>query len=273
MKVYLVYFSPSGSTKKTVRNVAKGIDATEVIEIDMLKKSNREKTHSFGPNDLVILGMMTATKLYGIPAEVMGALKGNNTPLVGAVNCGNGYFGSSLIAMQKFMSKQGFKMMAAGGFIGQYSFSKSIATNRPDEQDAAIQFQFGKDIAKKLQQGDLNLYSKLSIDWPNEGTFSTIKCAIGSALPGPGFSIPKSWNELAIADDCIQCGKCVKHCPVGALSLNGKITQDRDKCIGCQGCVNVCPREAINPINESLQKMVANVMKFRQGRKEPKLFL
>lgn len=273
MRVYLIYFSPGGSTRKTVRNIAEGFIDVELHEIDMLKKSNREKIHEFGKDDLVILGMMTATKLYGIPGEVIGALKGNDTPFVGAVNCGNGYFGSSLIVMQKAMDKRGFKMIAAGGFIGQYSFSKTIATNRPDEKDAEIQRKFGADIQSKFNEGDLKLYSKLKIDWPKEGAFSTFKCGLISALPGPGMKIPKSWNELAISDECIKCGKCVKHCPVEALSLNGEINQNRDLCIGCQGCVSVCPKEAIKPIDKGLKKMVADVMKYRTGRKEPKVFL
>ena len=272
MKLYLVYFSPGGTTKKTVRNIAKGFQGVEVNEIDMLKKSNREKIHEFGKDDLVILGMMTATKLYGVPDEVIGALQGNNTPFVGAVTCGNGYYGKSLIVMKKAMEKRGFRMLAAGGFVGQYSFSKAIATNRPDAKDAEIQKKFGKDIQSKLEQKDLKLHSKLKIDWPNEGAFSTFKCAVISAIPGAGMKIPKSWNELAISDECIQCGRCVKHCPVEALSLNGKISHNRDKCIGCQGCVSVCPKEAIKPVNSSLLKMVENVMQFRSGRKEPEVF-
>lgn len=274
MKIHLIYFSPGGTTKKTVRNIAKGFKETEIVEIDMLKKSNREKKYNFGENDLVIFGMMTATKLYGIPSEIIGALNGNNTPFVGVVTCGNGYYGKSLIVMKKGMEKRGFKMIAGGGFIGQYSFSDKIATNRPDEKDEQIQYKFGRDIQDKIEvRNDRSFSHKLKIDWPNEGKFSTFKCAVVSALPGLGLKLPKSWNELSISDKCIQCQKCVNHCPVEALSLNDTITQNRDKCIGCQGCVNICPKKAIKPISTPLVKSVENVMKFRSGRKEPQVFI
>lgn len=274
MKIYLVYFSPGGSTKKMVRNIAKGFEGFEIEEIDMLQKANREKKYHFKKDDLVILGMMTATKLFGVPKEVIGALQGNNTPFVGTVNCGNGYFGKSLIVMRKAMEKQGFKMVAAGGFIGQYSFTSEIATNRPDEKDATIQTQFGKDICKKVHDNhDFTLHSKLKIDWPNEGAFSTFKCAVISAMPGLGFGLPASWNELEFSDACILCGKCVKNCPVEALQINGRVQQNREKCIGCQACVINCPTKAIQPISPALVKSVQNVVQFRSERKEPKIFL
>jgi ferredoxin/flavodoxin len=274
MKTYLIYFSPGGSTKKTVKNIAKGISKSEFIEIDMLKKENREKTYEFKEDDLVILGMMTATKLFGVPQEVIGALKGNNTSFVGVVTCGNGYYGASLKVMKSAMEKRGFKMVAGGGFIGKYSFGKGIAENRPDAKDEAIQYKFGQDIEQKvIIEKNKNFDKKITIDWPKEGAFSTVKCAIISALPGLGFNLPKSWNELEFNEDCVKCGKCVKNCPVGALTLNDKVYQNRDLCIGCQACVNGCPVSAIRPISPQLIKSVDNVAKYRTGRKEPKVFI
>ncbi|MDD3340371.1 MAG: 4Fe-4S binding protein [Lachnospiraceae bacterium] len=42
---------------------------------------------------------------------------------------------------------------------------------------------------------------------------------------------------------CIQCGKCAKECPEGAISQNAKGTYviDKKKCIACGKCVEVCP--------------------------------
>ena len=41
---------------------------------------------------------------------------------------------------------------------------------------------------------------------------------------------------------CIHCGKCVKTCPVEALSMiNGKVVWDKDKCVGCDTCIKTCP--------------------------------
>lgn len=41
---------------------------------------------------------------------------------------------------------------------------------------------------------------------------------------------------------CINCGVCVSHCPVGALTMtDGKVIWDEDKCIDCDNCIKVCP--------------------------------
>ncbi|WP_157950002.1 EFR1 family ferrodoxin [Vallitalea okinawensis] len=274
MKVHLVYFSPGGTTKKTVKNIAKGIKNVEVIEHDMLRRENREKTYNFTKNDLIIIGMPTASKLFGLPSEIISSLNGNDTPFVGAVTCGNGYFGKGLIVLKKAMEARGFKMVAGGGFIGQYSFTSKVATGRPDVKDEKVQIKFGEDIYRKVVvRKDYSFNTKLKIDWPDEGTFSTIKCALISAAPGIGGKLPYSMNELSVSDACIKCRKCVKHCPVEAITLNDEIEFDRSKCIGCYGCANVCPKKAIKSASQTMIKSVNNVVQYRDRRKEPKVYI
>lgn len=45
-------------------------------------------------------------------------------------------------------------------------------------------------------------------------------------------------------DKCIGCGKCVKSCPVNAISPD-KGSVDTGRCIACFGCVNNCPADAV----------------------------
>ncbi|MBA2857671.1 ferredoxin [Methanococcus maripaludis] len=63
---------------------------------------------------------------------------------------------------------------------------------------------------------------------------------------GEAEDIPKIIQK----DDekCIDCGACVVHCPVGALSVDEefKILLDEDECIGCKNCAKICPVNAIN---------------------------
>ena len=44
---------------------------------------------------------------------------------------------------------------------------------------------------------------------------------------------------------CVQCGACLKKCPVGAIDLE-KNHVDTDACIACLGCVNNCPAGAVH---------------------------
>ena len=51
-------------------------------------------------------------------------------------------------------------------------------------------------------------------------------------------------------DSCVKCGKCIKSCPIDAISKkieNGKeiIEIDEDRCLGCGVCVRNCPKKCI----------------------------
>lgn len=40
---------------------------------------------------------------------------------------------------------------------------------------------------------------------------------------------------------CVNCGACVKTCPVGALSLvGGRVAWDSDACVNCDTCIRTC---------------------------------
>lgn len=40
---------------------------------------------------------------------------------------------------------------------------------------------------------------------------------------------------------CINCGDCLKTCPVGALSfINNKVVWDKNKCVNCDTCIHTC---------------------------------
>ncbi len=48
-------------------------------------------------------------------------------------------------------------------------------------------------------------------------------------------------------DLCTGCGTCVDHCPVSALSMQGKTpVVDPDTCITCFCCQEICPEKAIS---------------------------
>jgi uncharacterized protein (DUF362 family) len=58
---------------------------------------------------------------------------------------------------------------------------------------------------------------------------------------------PLVWIRPSISDKCVVCGRCVKACPVQALSItNGqKPVLDSGRCIGCCCCHEICPERAV----------------------------
>jgi ferredoxin len=50
-----------------------------------------------------------------------------------------------------------------------------------------------------------------------------------------------------IGRNCVACGRCVKECPLGALSIYKGLRAEVEpqKCIGCRKCERVCPAAII----------------------------
>ena len=50
-----------------------------------------------------------------------------------------------------------------------------------------------------------------------------------------------------IEKECIRCGRCVEHCPPGAMQLiHGQVMIDMTKCIRCYCCQELCPADAVS---------------------------
>jgi heterodisulfide reductase subunit A-like polyferredoxin len=55
-----------------------------------------------------------------------------------------------------------------------------------------------------------------------------------------------SWKAFVDESLCVGCGKCVKVCWTGAISVvDKKAVVDFYRCICCTACMKICPRGAI----------------------------
>ena len=71
--------------------------------------------------------------------------------------------------------------------------------------------------------------------------FCTTFCPVGALL---GLLAKKSVFRLAIREDCVKCGLCVKNCPAGCIDIVSG-TLDNERCVRCMNCVSLCPRGSI----------------------------
>lgn len=95
-----------------------------------------------------------------------------------------------------------------------------------------------------------------------------------SSVDGPGnrtaiffqkcnFNCKYCHNPETI-NECINCGKCIGHCPVSALSMKGKqVIWDEKACIECDECIKNCPYDSTPKIyywstDEALERILEN---------------
>lgn len=69
---------------------------------------------------------------------------------------------------------------------------------------------------------------------------------------GERRNLPMNVND----DKCIRCGKCVRECPVKAISIDDKVGFNELRCLHCYHCVVTCPLDAIDCDIGKLESMV-----------------
>lgn len=252
----VVYFSPTGNTKKTVMAIASGI-GIDTLEIDLTKLASREEKHVFSEDEIVIIGCpVYGGRIPSIENGIFRGIKGNNTLAVLAVNYGNREYEDALLELKNILKGQGFIPIAAGAFIGEHSYSRNIATSRPDGDDVKKMKQFGIEIKKKIESNDDFNEINVSGNYP-------YKEGMGVMPFAPSAS-----------DKCTNCGRCINLCPVEAIDKNDPKITDKNKCIKCFACIKGCPLNAksINaaPFNEKV-KMIEGICTAR--RKEIEIFI
>lgn len=258
-RLSLLYFSATGTTAKVVQAIGEGIGVT-AREYDITNPYSRRQDFNFGPDDLVVVGVpVYAGRVPDFLAEYLARVKGDHTPAVLVVVYGNRDYDDALLELKDIMAGNGFQGVAAGAFIGEHSYTRQVATGRPDREDLQIARDFGARIREKLAvAGNIEKAPQLTV----KGNFPYKE-------RGPKINtIPR------LSTDCIECGMCAESCPMLAINWKNFHDIDQAKCILCCRCVKICPVQAVSIDHERLEKVRQMLIKnHSQIRREPELFI
>ena len=242
-QVWAVYFTGTGNTKKVVRHVAQ-IAAEKLNcgckEHDFSLPQVREQEISFGPGDLVVIGIpVYAGRIPNLLLPYLtGKIKGNGALAVPVVTYGNRNFDDGLMELRNVMEKDGLLAIAAGAFVGEHSFSTVLGAGRPDAEDLALATQLGEQTAAKILSSESAPAHPVAVDGED---------------PIRPYYTPRDRNGTPInilkvkpktdPDKCINCGLCARICTMGSIDP-ANVASVTGICIKCCACVKRCPKGA-----------------------------
>jgi ferredoxin/methylmalonyl-CoA mutase cobalamin-binding subunit len=264
----MIFFSPTGTTKKILHALFSGLEIDNPSIIDLTQTSRRNIGIDAIKEDIAVIGVPVYEEtIPEVVADTLRKIKGRGQPAVLIAVYGNIGFGITLKELEAVASKAGFIVIAAAAFIGEHSFSNevvSIAKGRPDNNDLGKAREFGIKVKNKLTEiTDLKAVQKLQLP---------------GSLPFIARVLPKNSAKFFTKDPivdlikCNRCGACVKVCPMSAIDEK-KLKINTDKCLRCFACVKKCPEKA-RKISYKKQILVTRVLRINGGkRKEPMIFL
>ncbi|MBW6411886.1 EFR1 family ferrodoxin [Clostridium weizhouense] len=266
--VTTIYFSPTGTTKKIITSIVKGMGIVNNKKIDLTLPKIREASAPLIDGDIVLIGVpVYEEKIPEVVYDFLENLKGTGNPVVLVGVYGNIGEGIVLNELDFITQKSDFKVVAAGLFIGEHSFSTEeipIAQNRPNNDDLNKAEAFGKNIMKKMQ--NINSLKDVSFKIPQ------------GKLPLIAKIVPKNSARLFTKtpsvdmSECSHCNICVKLCPMSAIDKE-TLEIDKEQCLRCFCCVKRCPKKARKIVYRP-RFLVSKVLTMKNKIiKEPKLYL
>jgi ferredoxin len=258
-KVNLIYYSPTGTSKKTIEAVAKGLGVKDVGHLDLTPAEAAVGSYKMPSGELAVI----AVPVYGgrvpiVATQRLKLVKGAGTPAVLVAVYGNRAFEDALIELKDIATEQGFKPVAAAAFIGEHSFSNEktpIAPGRPDAEDLAKAKKFGEDVKAMLEAGKL-----AEVKIPGNKPYKERNPA-GPRAPD------------MVVEKCTLCGACAEVCPTKAITVTDKVETVKEKCTACSACIKACPTSARVWTNEGVMKAATWLNKEFSKRREPEFFL
>ena len=195
--MHIVYFSPTGGTRKAAYIIGKEIDP-QASEIDITDHTRQQNSYELNGEDTLLV----AVPVYGgrVPSVAIDRLKritGHNTPAILVVVYGNRDYDDALLELKTTIESNGFQTVACIACIAEHSIMRVYAKGRPDSDDETILKNFSEQIKTKLVQ------------LKNGESFTEIQVK--------GNADYKIYNGVPLkpraGKKCTQCGKCAALCP------------------------------------------------------------
>lgn len=220
----------------------------------------------FSPEDLVFVGVpVYIGRVPNLIKPFFEKIEGSGAVGIPIVVYGNRNFDDALKELRDILEADGFICPAAAAFIGEHSFSRTLAAGRPDEKDMMLASEFGGKVAGLLAEGKLSGRPELP---GNEAPYRFYKAVDDDGHP---FDIRKVKPQTDLSK-CSGCGICAEICPMGSIDVSD-FSNVSGICIKCGACIKRCPAGAKYISDEEYLKHLSILERnFTRERRSPEFF-
>lgn len=242
-KIWAVYFSGTGTTRRTVERIASGLAeklALPVEKVDFSRPQVRQQELRFDAADLVVFG----TPVYAgrVPNVLLPFLQekivGGGALAVPVVLFGNRAYDDALMELRNILAADGLHPVAAAAFVGEHSFSRTLGQGRPNENDEALMDEFAAETADLVRRLPAAPEKPVAVRGQEPlRPYYTPRDRAGNPI-----NILKVKPKTDMSR-CGGCGLCAEMCPMGSIDPTD-VSAVRGICIKCCACVKGCPTGA-----------------------------
>lgn len=248
MKLTTYCFSPTGTSRKNMMAVVKGLNPSNATHCDYTYNNIKDEG-TLGAEDLALFSVpVYGGKVAPTALERMAQVRGEDTPAILLVTYGNRNFEQVLVQLADFVRERGFRPIAAAALVGEHSYSNAqypIAVGRPDAADLSSAEELGKRIADKIQGVDKETWEiDIARDMPQlETPEASLQAFVAfvQEYTRQQQANPVRAYPAAAPEACSHCGVCVELCPTQAIVVGCEEVTDATRCIRCCACVKGCP--------------------------------
>lgn len=275
-RVFIVYFSPAGSTRHVAQVMEKRFKelGVEPSLFDLTKNSDLSKVISQEIQDdsCLIVGSPVyvshaAPPIMQFLAELTPVTTGFAVPYV---TWGGASSGIALFEMARELDKKGFKILGAAKVMAVHSlmwqFESPLGEGHPNYEDDRMVQELIDEINSKMQS-----YSSRGIDLSD---LAYQKEEIHAEMEKMSLEIAKAHMPIRQVDEvlCNQCEICGEICPTSSVAFV-PYPVFGEGCIYCFSCMRHCPEGAIKAdLSEIWQRIEARAEFFKE-RPYTKIFI
>ena len=275
-KVFIVYFSPAGSTSHVARVMEKRFKELGIKPslFDLAKNSGLSQVISEQIRDdsRLIVGSPVYVSHAAPPvmqflAELTPVTKASAVPYV---TWGEASSGIALFEMARGLRKKGFKILGAAKVVAvhclMWQLESPLGEGHPNSEDERIVQKLVDEMNRKMQS-----HSSKGIDLSD---LAYQKEEIHAEMEKMSLEIAKAHMPIREVDEelCNQCEICAEVCPTASVVLE-PYPVFGESCIYCFSCMRNCPEGAIKANLSEIWQRIRDRAKFFVERPYTEIFI